>query len=308
MPTTIRCAARPDSVAATVGRLHDRAHAVQPTGDDRVDGRSVDRPLGVVRAEYPGPKSQRQQQRDRHRNRDDEDDRRRRRASPSPAIQRGTSMKLAPMKAAKAPAAVATEFIVTTCSRGTTWGSDADRPDATKRAKPLASNAPHSSGRSPAPTARIVPIATDHHQAAHVGADQHPASIPTVHQRAGERPQQRVRQEQHRESARDRHRVGGSIGVEQQRAGHPRLRTGRRRTGLPCAAAAVARSRANCAPIAKVRRMRAVASGCLNHRTHFHDSARLGQTRLLCSPPPSPTVQIFVCRACLSRAMLRRVR
>ena len=49
--------------------------------------------------------------------------------SPAPTKKRGTSMKLAPRKAATAPDAVATEFIVTTCSRGTTWGSDADSPD-----------------------------------------------------------------------------------------------------------------------------------------------------------------------------------
>ena len=55
-------------------------------------------------------------------------------------------MKLAPRKAAIAPDAVATEFIVTTCSRGTTWGSDADRPDATKRAIPLAQQRPEQQG------------------------------------------------------------------------------------------------------------------------------------------------------------------
>lgn len=79
--------------------------------------------------------------------------------SPAPKTNRGTSMKFAPTNAAMAPTAVATEFIVTTCSRGTTCGSDADSPDPTNRAKPLANNAPSSSGRSPARTARIVPIA-----------------------------------------------------------------------------------------------------------------------------------------------------
>ena len=79
--------------------------------------------------------------------------------SPAPTRNRGTSMKLAPRKAAKAPDALATAFIVTTCSRGTTCGNDADSPDATNRAKPLAKSAPNNSGRSPALTARIVPIA-----------------------------------------------------------------------------------------------------------------------------------------------------
>ncbi|CKS71610.1 Uncharacterised protein [Mycobacterium tuberculosis] len=66
-------------------------------------------------------------------------------------------MKLAPRNAETAPDAMATEFIVTTCSRGTTWGSAADSPEATNRAKPLATSAPTNSGTSPAPTASIVP-------------------------------------------------------------------------------------------------------------------------------------------------------
>jgi hypothetical protein len=49
--------------------------------------------------------------------------------------------------------AVATEFIVTTCSRGTTSGSAADRPEDTKRVKPLAINAPNRIDRSSAPEA-----------------------------------------------------------------------------------------------------------------------------------------------------------
>ena len=53
-------------------------------------------------------------------------------------------MKLAPRNAATAPTAAAIEFIVTTCSRGTTCGSAADMPDETKRANPLTTNAPHS--------------------------------------------------------------------------------------------------------------------------------------------------------------------
>ena len=83
-------------------------------------------------------------------------------ASPEPNSARGTSMKLAPRKAATAPTADAIEFIVTTCSRGTTWGSAADSPDMTNRASPLTTNAPHSTNRSRAPSARQMPTtATD---------------------------------------------------------------------------------------------------------------------------------------------------
>ena len=74
--------------------------------------------------------------------------------SPAPKNARGTSMKSAPRNAAVAPVAVATEFIVTTRSRGTTCGSAADRPDVTNRLKPLTTSAPHSTTRSRAPKAR----------------------------------------------------------------------------------------------------------------------------------------------------------
>ena len=51
------------------------------------------------------------------------------------------------------PVAVATEFIVTTVSRGTTSGSAADRPEEMNLVKPLAINAPNKIGRSAAPAA-----------------------------------------------------------------------------------------------------------------------------------------------------------
>ena len=73
--------------------------------------------------------------------------------SPEPKIQRGTSMKLAPRNAAAAPTAVATEFIVTTCSRGTTSGSAALSPEVTNRLKPLTVNAAHSTNKPRAPAA-----------------------------------------------------------------------------------------------------------------------------------------------------------
>ena len=62
-------------------------------------------------------------------------------------------MKFAPRKAAAAPVAVATEFIVTTCSRGTTSGNAADRPDVTNRLNPLTISARHSTSTSPTPAA-----------------------------------------------------------------------------------------------------------------------------------------------------------
>ena len=79
--------------------------------------------------------------------------------SPDPNSQRGSSMKSAPRNAAAAPVAVATEFIVTTCSRGTTCGSAADSPEETNRVKPLTINAPNRIGRSPAPAASSMPTA-----------------------------------------------------------------------------------------------------------------------------------------------------
>ena len=82
--------------------------------------------------------------------------------SPEPKRARGTSMKLAPRNAAIAPVADAIEFIVTTCSRGTTCGRAADRPDETNRARPLTTSAPHSTSKSRAPNARQMPTtATD---------------------------------------------------------------------------------------------------------------------------------------------------
>ena len=70
----------------------------------------------------------------------------------APNSQRGSSMKLAPTKLATAPTAVASAFIVTTCSRGTTCGSAADRPEVTNRLTPLTSSAPARIARSSAPT------------------------------------------------------------------------------------------------------------------------------------------------------------
>ena len=63
-------------------------------------------------------------------------------ASPAPNVHRGTNMKIAPRNRDAALTAVATEFIVSTCSRGTTCGSAADSPEVTNRVNPLTINAP----------------------------------------------------------------------------------------------------------------------------------------------------------------------
>ncbi|PQM49718.1 hypothetical protein C1Y40_00052 [Mycobacterium talmoniae] len=78
--------------------------------------------------------------------------------SPEPISQRGTHMNTKPRNAATAPVAMATAFMVTTCSRGTTCGNAADSPEDTNRLNPVASNAAHNTSRSPAPTASKVPI------------------------------------------------------------------------------------------------------------------------------------------------------
>ncbi len=80
--------------------------------------------------------------------------------SSAPNSERGTSMKPAPRNAAAPPVAVATEFIVTTCWRGTTSGSAADSPDATNRVNPLAINAPNRICGSLAPAASSAAMAS----------------------------------------------------------------------------------------------------------------------------------------------------
>ena len=112
----------------------------------------------------------------------------------------------------------ATAFIATTCPRGTTSGSAADRPDETNRVKPLTINAPNRIGRSPAPAASSVGDREHQHQPAQVGADQNQPPVPAVQQRAGERAEHRVRQVQHGEGACDLPRAGGPFGVEQKPA------------------------------------------------------------------------------------------
>ena len=137
--------------------------------------------------------------------------------SSAPNSQRGSSMKTAPRAAAAPPAAVATEFIATTRSRGTTCGSDADRPDETKRVNPLTINAATRIGRSLAPDLQQPGDCEHQQQAADVGADEHQPPVPTVQQRTGERSEQRVGQEEHGEGAGDGKRRRFALGVEQER-------------------------------------------------------------------------------------------
>ncbi len=139
-------------------------------------------------------------------------------ASSAPNSQRGTSMKVAPRNAAAPPVAVATAFIVTTWSRGTTSGSAADRPDETKRVKPLTINAPNRIGRSSAPDGEQCGDAEHQHQPPEVRADQHQPPVPAVQQRACERSEHRVRQVQHGERTGDLPRAGGAVGTEQKPA------------------------------------------------------------------------------------------
>ena len=143
--------------------------------------------------------------------------------SSAPNSQRGSSMKLAPRNAAAPPVAVATEFIVTTWSRGTTSGSAADRPDETNRVKPLTINAPNRIGRSLAPAASSAAMPST--------STSRPRLAPTSTSRRSQRsssapangPEHRVRQEQHRERAGDLPRARGAFGIEQQPARQTRL-------------------------------------------------------------------------------------
>ena len=132
-------------------------------------------------------------------------------------------MKLAPTNAATAPVADAIEFIVTTCSRGTTWGRAADKPEETNRARPLTTSAPHSTSTLPAPTARQIPTrATD---------TSRPRLAPTSTSRRSQRsisaPANGPSSEYGKNSTAKAPAIangsGGPLGVEQQRPGQAGL-------------------------------------------------------------------------------------
>ena len=63
----------------------------------------------------------------------------------------------------------------------------------------------------------------DQQAAQHVGPEQHPLPPPAVQQHAGERPDERVRQQQHGERAGDLGRVAGALRAEQHHPGQARL-------------------------------------------------------------------------------------
>ena len=67
------------------------------------------------------------------------------------------------------------------------------------------------------PAKTIAATASDQHRARGVRDEQHPAAVPAVQQRAGERPEHRVRQQEHGEARGDGERVGLPLGVEQHR-------------------------------------------------------------------------------------------
>ena len=136
MPSTIRCAASPARVAATVGTAATvRMPCIHPVATAYITDPWIARTLSSGPSRWGG---------NRHANHS---------ASATgiatikmiaaapvslaPNSQRGTSMKIAPRNAAAPPVAVAIEFINTTCFRGTTCGSAADSPDETKRVNPL---------------------------------------------------------------------------------------------------------------------------------------------------------------------------
>ena len=132
--------------------------------------------------------------------------------------------------------AVATEFIATTWSRGTTSGSAADRPEETNRVKPLTIKAPNRIAQVVGAGREQGADAEHQQQPAEVRADEHQPPVPAVQQRAGERAEQRVGQEQHGERPGDLPRVGGPLGVEQDRT---------RQSGLEQAVAELAHRRSS---------------------------------------------------------------
>ena len=141
----------------------------------------------------------------------------------SPNSHRGSSMKLAPTKLATAPTAVASAFIVHDLLA---------RHDARQRSGQAGGDEPadavdqQSSGKD-RPVVRTDrqqrPDAGDQYQPRRVGADQNITAVPPIQQRSGERPEQRVRQEQHRERPRDVPRCRSPIGIEQDGAGQPAI-------------------------------------------------------------------------------------
>ena len=202
--------------------LQHRARPVQPAHDHRVGRRSVDRATGVVRAKNAGAEPPRQQQRNQHRNRDQKDDGRGAAiAGPDdPArhehevgAQEGHDGADGGGHRVHGHHFFARDHVG---QRRRQTGHDEPRQAVGQQRRDQQRNFAGSDGQNHADPG-------DQHQAAGVRADEHQPSIPPVHQRPGERAQQRVGQEQHRERTRDRHRVGGPVGIEKQRSRERRL-------------------------------------------------------------------------------------
>ena len=130
------------------------------------------------------------------------------------------------------PVAVATAFIVTTWSRGTTSGSAADRPDETKRVKPLTINAPNRIGRSFGADGEQSRRRRDEHQPPRLA----PMNTSRRSQRSSSAPANGPSIEYGRNrtanAAGDLPRAGGAFGIEQQTAGQTRLEQAVAGTGL----------------------------------------------------------------------------
>ncbi len=93
---------------------------------------------------------------------------------------------------------MATEFIVTTCLRGTTWGSAADSPEATNfGAKPLATSARLGQRHACAPTAEHRADPGDFRRRGRCWRQPDPPPILLVQGPPVKAPQQRIGQEQH---------------------------------------------------------------------------------------------------------------
>lgn len=202
--------------------LSHRPRPVQPAGDHRIEHRPVDRPPGVVGTQRPRGEPPRQQQRDRDRNHGEKDDRRGAPvagAEQEPRHQHEVGAEKRGNGPGRGGHRVHRHHLLTRHHvRQRRRQAGPDEPGQTvgeQRAQQQRQiTGPHRQDRADR---------GDEHQPAHVGADQHQPPIPAIHQRAGERPQQRVRQEQDREGAGDGKRVGGPIRVEQQRPGQRRL-------------------------------------------------------------------------------------
>ncbi len=217
MPSTIRCAASPARVAATVGTFATvRMPCIQPvatayatdpwiarrlssgprmcSGNRHDSQRAIATGTATIRMIVAAP------------------------VSSAPNSQRGTSMKNAPPNAAAPPVAVATEFIDTTCARGTTCGSAADKTRRDEAGESVGDQRRDQDGQIARARREQSRDREHQQQPPEVRADEHQPPVPAVQQRAGEWAEHRVRQVQHGERARDGPRPCCALWIEQNRA------------------------------------------------------------------------------------------